>query len=161
MGARLARAHAKLGDEECLRALDTMEADFAQAGQEEEPPYVSYVDAVEVTAQRGACYLDLGMSEEAAMALTKALDLLGNQAPNRARDRVHYMSRLAKCHLLDGEVERACQVGHDALALSQTIGSARITDRLGELNDALSPFGRLPYVQEFRELYRLVTTESD
>ncbi|MER6626783.1 helix-turn-helix transcriptional regulator [Streptomyces sp. NPDC000987] len=160
MGARLARAHAKLGDEECLRVLETMEADFGEAGQEQEPLYVSYVDAVEIAAQRGACYLDLGMTEEAVGALTEALALLGTNAPNRARDRVHYMSRLAKCHLLDGEVERACQVGHDALALSQTIGSARITERLGEFNDALSPFGRLPYVQEFRELYRLVTAEG-
>lgn len=157
MGARLARAHASLGDEECLRLLDTVQADFAQAGRDEEPPYVSYVDAVEVAAQRGACYLDLGMTDEAIRALSEALDLLSTRAPNRARDRVHYLSRLAKCYLLDGEVERACHVGHDALALSQTIGSARVTERLGELNDALSPFGRLPCVQELQELYRLVT----
>jgi tetratricopeptide (TPR) repeat protein len=160
MGARLARAHAKLGDEECLRVLDVMQADFARTGQDEEPGYVSYVDSVEVAAQRGACYLDLGMADEAAEALTEAIDLLGTHAPNRARDRVHYLSRLAKCHLLDGEVERACQVGHDALALSQTIGSARITERLGELDSALDPFGQLSYVQEFKELFRLVTAEA-
>ncbi|MEV7387932.1 hypothetical protein [Streptomyces sp. NPDC091215] len=106
--------------------------------------FLSYVDTVEVAAQRGACYLDMGMTEEATGALTEALARLGTNAPNRARDRVHYMSRLAKCHLLDGEVEQACQVRRDALALSQTIGSVRITERLGELNDALSPFGRLP-----------------
>jgi transcriptional regulator with XRE-family HTH domain len=160
MGARLARAHAKLGDEECLRVLDVMQGDFARSGQDEEPVYVSYVDAAEVAAQRGACYLDLGMADEAAEALTEAIDLLGTHAPNRARDRVHYLSRLAKCHLLDGEVERACQVGHDALALSQTIGSARITERLGELDTALSPYGQLSYVQEFKELFRLVTAEA-
>lgn len=159
MGARLARAHAKLGDDECLRVLDTVQADFAGAGKDEEPPYVSYVDAVEVAAQRGACYLDLGMTDEAVDALTEALKLLGTHAPNRARDRVHYLSRLAKCYLLDGEVERACQVGHDALALSQTIGSARITERLGELNTSLNPFGRLPFVQEFQERFRLVTAD--
>jgi hypothetical protein len=61
---------------------------------------------------------------------------------------------------LDGEVERACQVGHDALALSQTIGSARITERLGELDTALAPYGQLSYVQEFKELFRLVTADA-
>ncbi|MEU6402842.1 helix-turn-helix domain-containing protein [Streptomyces sp. NPDC046985] len=160
MGARLARAHASLGDEECLRVLDTVQADFALAGSDEEPPYVSYVDAVEVAAQRGACYLDLGMTDEAITALSEALDLLSTSAPNRARDRVHYLSRLAKCYLLDGEVERACQVGHDALALSQTIGSARIGERLGELDTAFAPYGQLSYVQEFKELFRLVTADD-
>lgn len=160
VGARLARAHASLGDEECLRVLDAVQADFALAGRDEEPPYVSYVDAVEVAAQRGACYLDLGMIEEAITALSEALDLLSTRAPNRARDRVHYLSRLAKCYLLDGEVERACQVGHDALALSQTIGSARIGERLGELDTALAPYGQLSYVQEFKELFRLVTADT-
>ncbi|WP_153812653.1 helix-turn-helix domain-containing protein [Streptomyces sp. SUK 48] len=160
MGARLARAHASLGDEQCLRVLDTVQADFALAGTDEEPPYVLYVDAVEVAAQRGACYLDLGMADEAITSLSEALDLLSTSAPNRARDRVHYLSRLAKCYLLDGEVERACQVGHDALALSQTIGSARITERLGELDTALAPYGQLSYVQEFKELFRLVTADD-
>lgn len=160
MGARLARAHAKLGDDACLRVLDTMPADFTVAGESEEPAYVSYVDDVEVAAQRGACYLDLGMTDEAADALTEALGLLGTHAPNRARDRVHYLSRLAKCYVLDGEIERACQVGHDALALSQTIGSARITERLEELDSALSPFDRLSCVQEFKELLRMVTTDA-
>ncbi|MFE7134022.1 XRE family transcriptional regulator [Streptomyces sp. NPDC057638] len=161
IGARLARAHASLGDEDCLRVLDTVLTDFAQAGREEEPAYASYVDAVEVAAQRGACYLDLGMTDEAITALSEAIELLGTQAPNRNRDRVHYLSRLAKCHLLDGEVERACEIGHHALALSQTIGSARITERLGELDNALAPYGRLSYVREFRELFRLVNAGPD
>ncbi|MGC5364028.1 helix-turn-helix domain-containing protein [Streptomyces sp. DT24] len=160
MGARLARAHAALGDDTCLRVLDALQADFSQAGSDEEPSYFSYIDAVEVAAQQGACYIDLGMADEAITAVSEALALLGTQAPHRARDRVHYLSRLAKCHLLGGEVERACQVGHDALALSRTIGSARITERLSELDSALTPYGRLPYVQEFKELFRLVTAHT-
>lgn len=61
---------------------------------------------------------------------------------------------------LDGEVERACQVGHDALALSRTIGSARVTERRGEPDTAPAPYGQLSYVQEFKELFRLVTADA-
>lgn len=77
LATRLARAHAGLHNtDECLRSLDEMRAAFGNAGQQEEPLWISYVDAVEVAAQEGACYLDLGMVTEACAALTRALGLL-------------------------------------------------------------------------------------
>lgn len=161
IGARLARAHAALGDERSLRALDVMQTDFSRSGQQEEPSYVTYMDAVEVAAQRGACYLDLGMTEEAVGALNEALKLLDTHAPHRTRDRVHYMTRLAKCAVLDGELEQACKIGRDALEVSQTIGSARVVERLKEFDASLNPFGSLSYVREFQELFRLSSTHQD
>lgn len=71
------------------------------------------------------------------------------------------MTRLARCAVLDGELEQACRIGRDALALSQTIGSARGVERLGEFDASLSPFGSLPYVREFKELFRLATARQD
>ncbi len=116
--ARLARAQAGLGDrEDCLRTLDRMRANFDQAGSRDEPLWVSYVDLVEITAQAGACYLDLGMTDDAATALTDAVALLKQCTPHRVRDQVHYLSRLAKCHLRAGEIEQACQTATDALLL--------------------------------------------
>ncbi len=150
LGTRLARAHAAMENAgECLRALETVCTDFDQAGGYLEPVYVSYVDIIEITAQRGACYLELGMLDDAVDCLAKALELIDVHAPSRVRDKMHYLSRLAKGHLLDGEVEQACFLGHRALEIGQAIGSARVAERLKEFKEALRPFGRMPCAQEF------------
>ncbi len=152
---RLARAHANLGNKAlCMEALDVARDDFDQAGTLEEPRYISYVDSIEVAAQEGACFLALGMSRKAVASLTSAIGLLSIHAPHRVRDRVHYLSRLAKCYLLEREVEEACRTGRHALDLSRTIGSARVTERLGELVNSLAPYSGVPSVAEFRDQYR-------
>ncbi len=158
LGTRLARAYASLGNEaSCRKALEAARNDFDKAGNLQEPHYVSYVDSIEVAAQEGASYLDLGMSQKAVTSLTSAIGLLSIHAPNRVRDRVHYLARLAKCYLLDREVEQACQTGSHALSLSSTIGSARVAERLGEFEASLAPYSRVPSVIEFREKYRTTT----
>jgi tetratricopeptide (TPR) repeat protein len=154
LATRLARAHARLHNaDDCLRSLDQMRAAFSDAGQQEEPLWISYVDEVEVAAQEGACYLDLGMTTEAGAALTTALDRLAQTAPHRTRDRVHYLVRLARCYLLQGEIERACDIATEALTLSQAIDSTRVVERIGEFCGALDPFGSCGAADEFRLLY--------
>jgi len=157
---RLARAHAGLHrTDDCLRSLDEMHAAFSYAGQQEEPLWISYVDEIEVAAQEGACYLDLGMATEAIATLTIALDLLIQRTPHRTRDQVHYLTRLARCYLLQREVERACEIATEAMALSEAIGSARVLERLGEFCTALDQFGTCRAVREFRQLYAAVIAQ--
>ncbi len=154
LATRLARAHAGLHNaDECLRSLDEMRTAFGNAGQQEEPLWISYVDAVEVAAQEGACYLDLGMATEAGAALTRALDLLAENAPHRVRDRVHYLVRSARCYLLQGEIDQACKLAIESVMLSEAIGSARVFERLGEFRVALGPFADSKATCEFHELY--------
>ncbi|MFG2149004.1 hypothetical protein ACGFRG_33110 [Streptomyces sp. NPDC048696] len=155
LATRLARAYAAMGDERsCLKALEAARNDFDKAGGVEEPHYVSYVDSIEVAAQEGACFLELGMSKEAVMSLPSAIGLLGIHAPNRVRNQVHYLSRLAKCYLLDREVEQACRTGRHALDFSRTIGSARVSERLGEFDELLTPYSGVSSVAAFKEEYR-------
>lgn len=157
---RLARTYAGLHrTDDCLRSLDEMRATFSCAGQQEEPLWISYVDEVEVAAQEGACYLDLGLATEAGSALTIALDLLAQKAPHRTRDQVHYLVRLARCSLLQREVERACEIASEAVALSEAIGSARVVERLSEFYTALDPFDTCKAVREFRQLYAAVIAQ--
>ncbi|ACU76148.1 putative DNA-binding protein [Catenulispora acidiphila DSM 44928] len=152
LATREARAHAGLGNErECLRALDDTRSSYDGNGQVEEPLWLSYVDKVEVAAQEGACYLGLGRPREAEAALTNALSLLDEHAPHRVRDRVHYLSRLAKTHLLVSDVEQACAVATEALQLSEAIGSARVAERLSEFREALAPFADTRAGREFAE----------
>ncbi|MFL6116201.1 MAG: DNA-binding protein, partial [Catenulispora sp.] len=155
LATREARAHAGLGHErECLRALDDVRNSFERNREAEEPLWLSYVDGVEVAAQEGACYLGLGRARDAEAALASALELLDEQAPHRVRDRVHYLSRLAKAHLLVPDVEQACDVATEALNLSEAIGSARVVERLSEFRSALSPFADTRPAREFEERFR-------
>lgn len=155
LATREAGAHAGLGHHrETLRALEEMRTAFGHHGEVEEPLWLSYVDHVEATAQEGACYLGLGRAREAETALNGAVARLDEQAPHRVRDRVHYLSRLAKTHLLVSDVEQACAVATEALKLSAAIGSARVAERLGEFREALAPFADTRAGREFEERCR-------
>jgi len=157
---RLARAHAGLHNtDECLCSIEKMRTAFSCAGQQEEPLWIAYVDEIEVAAQEGACYLDLGMAAEADAALTVALNILAQNAPHRTRDQVHYLVRLARCSLLRREVERACEIATEAVVLSEAIGSARVVERLSEFCAALDPFSTCRAVREFRQLYAAVIAQ--
>jgi hypothetical protein len=161
LSTRLARAHAGLGNSmQCLRSLEGSRAAFEKAGSDEEPLWVSYVDEIEVAAQEGACYLDLSLVREAAVSLRRAVELLERDAPRRVRDRVHYLSRLAKCYLAEREVEQACATADDALTLSRAIGSARVIERLSEFNEALAPFEDNHEAHEFRERFALAVAAA-
>jgi hypothetical protein len=154
LGTRLARAQAGVRQRQaCLRALAGARAAFDQAGEQEEPLWISYVDAAELAAQEGACYLDLGMTKEGIESLTTAIGLIEVRTPRRIRDRVHYLSRLAKCHLAERDLEQACSRATEALTLSEAIDSARVAERLREFNDALEPFGEVGPARQFRELF--------
>ncbi|GAA3775932.1 hypothetical protein GCM10022225_74870 [Plantactinospora mayteni] len=148
---RLARAHANWSEQSaCLSALDQARNAFDRFGSDEEPLWIKYVDEIEVMGQVGACYLDLGMPQEAASSLNQALSLLRQRAPHRYRDRVHYLIRLAKAHILSREIERACDTATKALELIAKTSSSRIRDRLSELNSAFEPFDKSSDVRAFR-----------
>jgi hypothetical protein len=93
------------------------------------------------------------MTRESIESLTTAIGLIEARTPRRIRDRVHYLSRLAKCHLAERDLEQACSRATEALTLSEAIGSARVAERLREFDEALEPFGEVAPAQQFRELF--------
>jgi hypothetical protein len=82
------------------------------------------------------------MARQARISLQRAIRLLTTKAPHRRRDHVHYLSRVAKCYLLEYDVEAACHTATQALDMAMAIGSARVLERLREFRDALQPFGK-------------------
>jgi len=48
-------------------------------------------------------------------------------------------------------------VAGEALSLSQSIGSARVVERLREFDDAVAPFATMTVAHDFREQFRLTT----
>ncbi|GGJ78312.1 hypothetical protein GCM10010123_05370 [Pilimelia anulata] len=158
LATRLARANAALGNKAAsLRALDRARTAFAAAAPTPEPLWAGYVDEVELAAQEGACYLEPRMSREARQAIGRALRLLDQNAPHRVRDAVHYLARLAKCHLIEYDVDGACAVAGDALARATALGSARVATRLDDFRSALEPFGSSRAVRTFRDQHAAAT----
>jgi tetratricopeptide (TPR) repeat protein len=156
LATRLARAYARIGNrQESLAAIGRAERAFATAdgSGQSEPLWLSYVDQREIAAQKGACYLDLGMPGEAITALTEALRLLDRHTPTHARDRVHYLSRLAKCHLLAGDLDQACATAHETLDSGWMLTSARVVERLSEFHAALAPYAVHRDVRVFRDRF--------
>lgn len=155
LATRLARAQAKLGNRaDSLAALAAAQTSFDQAGQANEPRWISYVDEIEVNAQAGACYLDLGLHGQAEAALIRSITLLKLHRPERVRDHVHYLSRLAKCRLLAGDLEHASRSGMQALDLALTMGSSRVIEHIAEFSTALQDVDA-PVARDFRERFAL------
>ncbi|MFI0350940.1 hypothetical protein [Actinomadura sp. 9N407] len=138
---RVARAHARLGDsDECRRHLELAEVEHARAPADEEPQWTTYVNDVEIAAQRGACLLDLQLGGPAVDALRMAIALAQTRTPDHHRDLAHYKTRLAAAHVLQGEPEQAASVAAEAHDLAAQIGSARVSDRFDDLIAKLEPF---------------------
>lgn len=154
LATRLARAFACTGNKRsCLSALEVARQSFARPENEAEPLWISYVDEIELSAQEGACYLELRMPAEATQALRHALVLQQSQTPHRVRDHVHYLSRVAKCDLLNYEVEAACHTAHQALQIAEPLGCSRVIERLREFRCALQPFAKNAAARDFCEAF--------
>ncbi|ROO87446.1 hypothetical protein EDD29_5054 [Actinocorallia herbida] len=132
---RAARAHARLGeDEDCKRRLDQATTALDSRGASREPPqWAGYISTLEMTAQQGACHLDLGDAASAITATTEAIRLIETRHPHHVRDLAHYKIRLATAYARSGEPEHAAELADQAHAITRRIGSARVDGRLREL----------------------------
>src|SRR5690606_23482242 len=152
---RAARAHARLGEADaCKRSLDLARAAYAAEADESEPRWVGYVGEIELLAQRGACFLDLGLPGEAITEIEHTISLVRSRTPEHARDLAHYTVRLAAAYLSKGEVAQATAVGASAHRMSVAIGSARVQERFTEFMDSLSVHKKVPEVRELAEQVR-------
>ncbi|MEV4105575.1 hypothetical protein AB0J42_35480 [Nonomuraea sp. NPDC049649] len=152
---RAARAHARLGEADaCKRNLDLARAAYIAEADESEPRWVGYVGEIELLAQRGACFLDLGLPGEAITEIEHTISLVRSRTPEHARDLAHYTVRLAAAYLSKGEVAQATAVGASAHRMSVAIGSARVQERFTEFMGSLSVHKKVPEVRELAEQVR-------
>ncbi|WP_433413241.1 hypothetical protein ACQP1V_29140 [Microtetraspora malaysiensis] len=149
---RVARALARLGEvDACRRSLDLAQAAYAGTAGEEEPRWVGYVGEIELSAQRGACFLDLGLAGEAISEIEYTISLVRSRTPEHARDLAHYTIRLAAAYLSKGEVAHAAVMGGSAHRMSSAVGSARVRERFTEFMDDLSAHKKVPQVRDLAE----------
>jgi tetratricopeptide (TPR) repeat protein len=144
---RLGWAHAVAGNdvetdralEAALNALTEVDSDNRQ------PDWVAWVDQTELQIMTGRCWTELRRPLRAVPVLESALARYDDA---HARDKSLYLSWLADCYLIAGEVEQAASVTNRALDLASGVASVRPRQRLASLLQQLSEHQALPVVAE-------------
>jgi hypothetical protein len=141
-----ARALARLGDERgCDLALVEAERKLSQRTADSDPPYIAYFDEVELTAEIGHCFRDLGRSVEATER--GAGSIFGDGLNNRS-DFFATMVQ-AEAYINQGEIGRGFHIALSALQLSEGLKSARCIQYVREFKGRVTDGMRRS--TEFRE----------
>ncbi|GIH51674.1 hypothetical protein SAMN05421833_12981 [Microbispora rosea] len=135
-----ARGLALLGEyHEAFALLDTAAdtlRDHPEASEPHVPVYIHHYDLDTLEEQSAACYRVAGRAEAAVSILeSKIVKLDGNLT----RDRGHLTAKLAVAvaQSPQADVGRAVHLGHRALGVARSTGSARIRRELDALDDEL------------------------
>jgi hypothetical protein len=138
-----------------LRVLNEVRDTYERAGAVSvsgEPHWTSIYGWAYLRDDEGHCYRNLGMGMPAAEAAGDALRARGSMGYTRLQ--AFSTAVKAAGYAQANEVEQACVTGHELVALAGRLESARVTSRLAELLDALTPHGELAAVQELRDAAR-------
>ncbi|QOC94839.1 helix-turn-helix domain-containing protein [Micromonospora craniellae] len=141
-----AHALAKANDgRACAAALHQAEQALDRADRSTDPQWLSYFDEAYLSAKFGHCFHTLGHNTHAERFAARSLRM-----DNRyVRGRAFNLALLASVHARQGEPERACTIGAEALTLTTQLRSARAVRYLRELQTHLAPHRRLPAVRHF------------
>ncbi|MCD7445049.1 hypothetical protein K4B79_43525 [Streptomyces lincolnensis] len=141
-----ARALARLGDARgCDLALAEAERALSQRTADSDPPYIAYFDEVELAAEIGHCFRDLGRSVEATER--GAGSIFGDGLNNRS-DFFATMVQ-AESYIIQGEIGRGFEFALSALRLGEGLKSARCVQYVRELQGRLT--GGMKRAAEFGE----------
>jgi tetratricopeptide (TPR) repeat protein len=113
-----AEAHALAGDtSKCLRVFDEAEAAMSRAGDEDESrrPRRAFFDPDRLAGERGVALARLGQPDAAQDMLAPALASLD---PSVVKTRPRLLAALATAHVQQGDVDRACELGVEALGIA-------------------------------------------
>ncbi|MEU8024197.1 helix-turn-helix domain-containing protein [Micromonospora haikouensis] len=141
-----AHALAKANDERaCAAALHQAEQALDRADRSSDPQWLSYFDEAYLSAKFGHCFHALGRNAHAERFAARSLRM-----DNRyVRGRAFNLALLASVHAQQGEPDRACAIGAEALTLTAQLRSARAVRYLRDLQAQLAPHRRLPAVRHF------------
>ncbi|MBO7938139.1 hypothetical protein JTP77_019780 [Streptomyces sp. S9] len=147
-----ARALARLGDERgCDLALSEAERKLSQRTVDSDPPYIAYFDEVELAAEIGHCFRDLGRSVEATER--GAGSIFGDGMNNRS-DFFATMVQ-AEAYMNQGEIGRGFDIALSALQLGEGLKSARCVQYVREFQGRVTDgMRRATEFREFQEQAR-------
>lgn len=141
-----AHALAKANDERaCATALHKAEQALDRADRSADPQWLSYFDEAYLSAKFGHCFHALGRNTHAERFAARSLRM----NDRFVRGKAFNLALLANVHAHQGQPDRACNVGAQALTLTTQLRSARAVRYLRDLQTQLAPHRRLPAVRHF------------
>ncbi|WP_433572832.1 hypothetical protein [Streptomyces sp. CA-251247] len=130
-----ARALARLGDARgCDLALSEAERQLSQRTTDSDPAYIAYFDEVELAAEFGHCFRDLGRSAQATER--GAGSIFGDGLNNRS-DFFATMVQ-AEAYINQGEASRGFDIALSALQLGEGLKSARCVQYVHEFQGRIT-----------------------
>jgi tetratricopeptide (TPR) repeat protein len=151
-----AEAHALAGDtSKCLRLFDEAEIAMSRAGEEDEArrPRVAFFDPDRLAGERGVALARLGQPEAAQNVLRPALTSLD---PSVVKTRPRLLTALATAHVQQGDVDRACELGAEALGIAAQQEVQTNLQDVRKLRLELEPWRNSQAVKDFDERLRAV-----
>ncbi|GIG92929.1 helix-turn-helix domain-containing protein [Plantactinospora endophytica] len=148
--ALVLEAHAyAIGHDEraCARTLHQAEQALDRADRGSDPQWISYFDEAYLSAKFGHCFHTLGRYSHAERFAVRSLRM----NPSYVRGYGFNLSLLASIYARQGEVDRACVVGKEALTKAKDLRSARAVRYLRDLQALLAAHRRRPGVRHFTD----------
>ena len=143
-------------DKETIRFIGHAHDAFSTAGNiNEEPGFVSYLDASELASTLGEVHLFLARALDHPQHVIPAIGLLESavalRSPERIRSRAFDAIGLCRVHLTVGEPETAAMTATSALELTSNLMSVRVTNRLRDVMRESEPYEKTPAIAALRE----------
>jgi DNA-binding XRE family transcriptional regulator len=154
---REAWAYAKLGRISAFRrATDKAEDALADAKPAEDPYWITYFDVAELQGTTGGRLLELAhqdkqFAEETVERVSQAIAL---RRPGRLRSSALDQIGLAEARLVQGEMEEASRLGHQAVALVEQTPSDRVRVKLAELYQHSNAYADITVIASLRDRIR-------
>lgn len=160
---REAWAYAKQGRISAFRrATGKAEEAFIRARSAEDPPWIKYFDAAELAGTTGGRLLDLAhhnyeLAHETADHIERAVAL---RRPDRLRSSALDQIGLAETRLIQGEMEEASRLGHEAVTVVERTPSDRVRRKLAELYHYSAAHAGVPVIADLRDRMRSLSILS-
>lgn len=152
---QLANAYAIAGNAPgCARAIDDALATIETQDRRASTNLGQYCTSAYLRSEGAACWMKLGDPQRAIALLHDTVDAW---PAGQDRDRSLAMARLARAHLLAGDLEGACREGRRAIQIRQSVASARAARELRKLRTQLQARSSHPETSELLSLLRAAT----
>lgn len=153
-----ARGLALLGEaKDCSTALRAADTELERSVPGDEPAWLRYYDAAELSAHGASCMRDLN---QPASAYDLAAEALAGYPETAVRSRGFARTVQAVALLGQREVEGACAAGMDALDIAGRVRSARTVDWLRDFQLRLRPYADVTAAREFSERSKAILSSA-
>ncbi len=144
------------------RATARAEDALADATPADDPHWISYFDAAELAGTTGGRLLDLahGRVELAGETADHIERAIAERRPGRLRSAALDHIGLAEARLIQGELDEAVRLGHEAATIVEQTRSDRVRVKLVELYQHTTAHAAVPAVAALRDHVRALVTAS-